>query len=81
MERIWGEIRNDFEENGVVSIDAWVTPDDNEEGTVIAKVRLSDGAVEYLDDRAIKDKYAQEMIMDALIPVIGNFDKNGDIKF
>ena len=62
-ENIWGEIRNDFEDdNGIVHIDAWVTADDNEAGTVIAKIDLNTGKVEYLDDRAKTDNYAQEMI-------------------
>ena len=65
MENIWSEIRNDFEDTGTVHIDAWITPDDNENGTVIAKVH-PDGSVEYLDDRARKDKYAQEMIIEAV---------------
>ena len=36
----YAEIRNDYinEEENTVYIDAWITGDDNEEGTVIAKV-------------------------------------------
>lgn len=62
---IWGEIRNDFEMDELIFIDAWETENDNEEGKVIAKV-TKDGEVTYLDDRAIKDTYAQEMITDAI---------------
>jgi len=65
---IWSEIRNDFEdeEEGKVYIDAYLTPDDNEEGKVIAKVNTSTKEVEYLDDRARTDAYAQEMINETL---------------
>ena len=65
MENIWSEIRNDFEMEGVIPIDAWLTPNDNENGTVIAKVH-PDGKVEYVDDRARKDRYAQEMIIESV---------------
>lgn len=65
-ENIWSEIRNDFQDDEVIiNIDAWISPDDNEEGTVIAKVH-PDGRVEYIDDRARKDKYAQEMIIQSV---------------
>ncbi|MBM3417286.1 MAG: hypothetical protein FJY17_00005 [Bacteroidetes bacterium] len=60
---IWTEIRDDFEEDGVVYIDAWTTSDDNEEGKVIAKVK-ENGEVIYLDERAKKDSLAQEVIND-----------------
>jgi hypothetical protein len=66
-ESIWGEIRNDFEDDeGIVHIDAWLTDDDMEGGTVIAKVNTQTKEVEYLDDRAKTDPYAQEMIQDVL---------------
>jgi hypothetical protein len=63
---IWGEIRNDFEDEGIVHIDAWLTDDDMEGGTVIAKVNVQTKEVEYLDDRAKTDAYAQEMIQELL---------------
>ena len=63
---IWGEIRNDFEDGNIVHIDAWLTADDNEEGKVIAKVNVRTKEVEYLDDRARTDSYAQEMIQEYL---------------
>ena len=67
MENIWGEIRNDFEDDqGIVHIDAWLTADDNEEGTVIAKINSDNGTVEYIDERAKTDPYAQEMITEIL---------------
>lgn len=59
---IWSEIRNDFIDNDIVHIDAWVNSDDNEEGKVIAKVNLNTNIVIYIDDRAKTDTYAQEMI-------------------
>jgi hypothetical protein len=66
MENIWSEIRNDFQDNGVIHIDAWLTDDDNEDGRVIAKVNVQTKAVEYLDNRAKTDKYAQEIINELL---------------
>ena len=66
MENIWGEIRNEFEDNDIVHIDAWLTADDNEEGTVIAKVNVRTKEVEYIDDRAKTDSLAQEMIKEYL---------------
>jgi hypothetical protein len=62
---IWGEIRNDFiDDDGIVHIDGFLTDDDNEEGRVIAKVNSLTGTIEYLDERAETDNYAQEMIKD-----------------
>lgn len=62
---IWSEIRNDFiDDDGIVHIDAFLTDDDNEEGVVIAKVHSLTGSIEYLDERAETDEYAQEMIKD-----------------
>ena len=66
-ESIWREIRNDFEDDkGIVHIDAWLTDDDMEGGKVIAKVNTQTKGIEYLDDRAKTDSYAQEMINDVL---------------
>ena len=64
---IWSEIRSNFEDESIVYIDAWMTPDDNEEGTVIAKVNVLTGNVQYIDDRAKTDAYAQEIIKEVLI--------------
>ena len=64
---IWSEIRSNFEDESIVYIDAWITPDDNEEGTVIAKVNVLTGNVQYIDDRAKTDAYAQEIIKEVLI--------------
>lgn len=64
----WSEIRCDFfdEEEEKYFVDAWKTDDDNEEGTVIAKLDLADGTVEYLDEDAKTDEYAQEVIKEML---------------
>jgi hypothetical protein len=70
---IWSEIRNDFEDEGIVSIDAWITGDDNEGGEVIAKVDVRSKAVKYLDDRAKTDSYAQEMIAETLLVMYEDF--------
>lgn len=64
----YGEIRNDFydDQEQKVYIDAWFTEDDNEEGTVIAKVNYKTKEVEYLDADARMDDYAQEKINETL---------------
>ena len=64
----WSEIRCDFfdEEEEKYFVDAWETDDDNEEGTVIAKLDLADGTVEYLDENAKTDEYAQAVIKEML---------------
>lgn len=64
---IWSEIRNDFiDDDGIAHIDAYLTPDDNEQGQVIARIDTETGIIEYLDDRARNDSYAQEMITEIL---------------
>lgn len=65
---LWSEIRNDFEDEGVTFIDAWETDSDGEVGTVIAKVYSTPGEsqVQYLDERARTDDYAQEVIRETL---------------
>lgn len=64
----WKEIRNDYcdEEEGKVYIDAWRTSSGNEEGKVIAKVDYKTKEVEYLNDAAKTDEYAQEVIKEVL---------------
>lgn len=64
----WTEIRCNFfdEEEGKYFVDAWKTANDNEEGAVIAKVDLAKRTVEYLDEDAKTDKYAQEIINEML---------------
>lgn len=63
----WKEIRNDYhnDDECYTSIDGWKTLRGDEEGTVIAKV-FDDGKIEYLDDAARTDEYAQEVIAEIL---------------
>ena len=71
----WAEIRNNYcdEEEGKVYIDAWRTCNGDEEGKVIAKVDYKTKEVEYLDNDARTDSYAQEIINETL-----NDIDNGD---
>ena len=64
---IWKEIRCNFydDEEHVWVVDAWLTEDDNEPGDVIAKINASE-KVTYLDKRAEKDPYAQEIIAEKI---------------
>ena len=65
----WAEIRNDYYDDTEhkVCIDAWETEyDDDEEETVIAKVNYKTKEVEYLDNDARTDTYAQEIINETL---------------
>lgn len=60
----YAEVRDDFydEDENKVYIDAWFTDDANEDGIVIAKVNTKSKEVEYLEDEAKTDSYAQEVI-------------------
>ena len=60
----WSEIRCDYicEEEGKLYVDAWQTCDDNEGGIVIAKIDMETKEVQYLDEDAKTDVYAQEII-------------------
>lgn len=64
----WSEIRINFfdEEEKKWSVDAWETDDYNEKGSVIAKIDLYTGTVEYLDADAKTDEYVQEEIREFL---------------
>ena len=64
----WADIRCDFfnEEEEKYYVDAWKTGNDNEEGKVIAKIDLANETVEYLDDDAKTDEYAQAVINEFL---------------
>ena len=62
----WAEIRSNFtDEDGTVFIDGYLTLDEDEGGSVIAKVK-SNGEVEYIDRMAKIDAYAQEVIKEVL---------------
>lgn len=67
MESKYAEIRCNFfdEKENVWCIDAWLTPDNNEEGTVIATIDLKNN-VKYLDEDAKTDAYAQAVIKDVI---------------
>ncbi len=78
---IWTEIRSDFidEEANVQYIDAYTSGDDNEGGAVIATINLDTKVVSYKDERAKTDKYAQEVINDALAEAAdGNTEEVSD---
>ena len=64
----WSDIRCDFfdEEEEKYFMEAWRTDDDNEESAVIAKLDLANETVEYLDEDAKTDEYAQEVIKEML---------------
>lgn len=74
----WAEVRNDYFEDSIdslegdvlarITIDAWKTSDDNEEGKVVACVMLSkrgEVLVDYHDNVARMDEMAQEAITEA----------------
>jgi hypothetical protein len=65
-QNIWKEIRDDFEDDTHIFIDAWLTDDENESGAVIVKVDKKTRVVEYLNERAKTDKLAQEIINEVL---------------
>ena len=74
----WAEIRNDYcdEEEGKVYIDAWKTCNDNEEGKVIAKVDYKTKEIQYLNEAAKTDDYAQEIINETLNDIDnGNYEE------
>lgn len=60
----WAEIRiTHFDEDEkAYFVDAWTTDDDNEEGSVIAKIYPESKIVKYLDPDAITDQMAQREI-------------------
>lgn len=64
----WAEIRCDFydDEEEKWFVDAWLTDNDNEEGTLIAKIDLATKKVEYIDADERYDEYAQEVIKEML---------------
>lgn len=65
-ENTWIQIDNEYEEDGEIYIDAWLTEDENENGHTIAKIDILTDEVTYYDQRAKTDTYAQEMIKDAI---------------
>jgi hypothetical protein len=69
-ENIWSEIKADHtdEETGLTHVDAWDTPDEDDNGKTIAWIDER-GTVTYNDERAKTDKYAQEIITEAIIRI------------
>ena len=68
---IWKEIRNHHYDEGEekIFIDAYLTNNASEEGRVIAKVDMS-CIVEYINERARTDAYAQEIISDTQFDIL-----------
>lgn len=64
---IWSEIRTNYteEETNITMVDAWTTPDEDDNGATIATIDCF-GNVTYKDERAKSDKYAQEEIQAAI---------------
>ena len=67
----WKEIRctffNAMEEKYMV--DAWETDNDNEKSTRIAKIDIADGTVEFIDEDAKTDEYAQKVIKEMSVSI------------
>lgn len=67
FETKYNEVRYDFMDGILpVSIDAYLTDDDNEEGRVIAQIDRKTKHVKYLDNDACYDPYAQDIIQAAI---------------
>lgn len=64
----WNDIRCDVfnEEEEKYMVEAWQTGSSNKEGDVIAKLDLAKGTVEYIDEDAKTDEYAQAVIEEML---------------
>lgn len=72
MQSKYREIRSNFidYDKNIMYIDAWRTTNSNEEGKVIAKINLSNSEVEYVDEKAKTDAYAQTVIRRVLNAVV-----------
>lgn len=77
---VWRTINYDYIDDDYIYFDAWKTEDDNEEGDIIAKIEIISGEVIYLDDNVRNDKYAQEVIKDAIVNTLPQlqFEKKVD---
>lgn len=64
----WKYIRCDFfnEEEEKYMVEAWKAGDTSEHGAVIAKLDLAAETVEYIDEDAKTDEYAQAVIKEML---------------
>jgi hypothetical protein len=74
---LWSQINDTFVDEGIIHIDAYKTEDENEEGNVIAKIEVATGKVCYLDERARKDWYADEVIAENVRQILD--EKNDDL--
>ena len=74
--KFWCEIRNDFESNNMIYIDAWKTRKDDEEGVVIAKINKDTKQVIYLNERAKTDEYAQKVVNETISSLGGKKSGN-----
>lgn len=72
MKSQYREIRSNFidYDKNIMYIDAWRTTSSNEEGKVIAKINLANSEVEYVDEKAKTDAYAQTVIRRVLNAVV-----------
>ena len=65
MESLFSEIRSDYaDDKGVVHIDGWRTPDDNENGEVIAFVTRAE--VYWRDPEFQFDPYVKEVVAEVI---------------
>lgn len=64
----WTDIRCDVfnEEEEKYMVEAWKASDTAEHGAIIAKLDLASGTVEYIDEDAKTDEYAQTVIQEML---------------
>lgn len=66
MKSIWSEIERDYFNGKKWIIDGWLTSDQDEEGKTIANIDPITGKVEYVDERAKTDDYAQKIINEVI---------------
>jgi hypothetical protein len=75
---LWSQINDTYVDEGIIHIDAYKTEDENEEGNVIAKIEEATGKVCYLDERARKDWYADEVIAENVRQILDNLKDDLD---
>lgn len=77
MESWWAEIAIDLydESEGKVYLCGWETEDEDEDGEIIVKIDYKTKEVEYLDEIAKTDHYAQKVIGEVFKKI-----DNGDYK-
>ncbi len=73
---IYADVKNDFVDNDVRHIDAWLTDDENESGRTVAKLYPT-GEYELIDPNCVKDPLCNELIREGIeLAKKGEF-KNG----